>query len=243
LSGFWNVRTLLQPEKMAEVAEEMERYGLCAAALQEIIWKGQGELRKRKYSIVYYGGEKPGQRDTGFYINEEMRKSVLLFEPINDRICRLRIKGKFQNITMISVYAPTEDSDDEMKNKFYDDLTKICDRISKHDILLILGIYNAKIGKETFINGVAGRHSLHEHTSDNGIRVCEFADCQNMWISSVSFQHKDIHKQTWKISGERGANQIKDHILVDRRHSSSVIDVRSCRGTNCDSDHFLVRLK
>lgn len=62
------------------------------------------------------------------------------------------------------------------------------------------------------------------------------------WISSVSFQHKDIHKQTWKIPGGRGANQI-DHALVDRRHASSVMDVRSCHGANCDSDHFLVRLR
>lgn len=96
----------------------MEKYGLCIAVLQETRWKRQGELRKRKYSIFYCGGEKPGQRGTGFYVNEKIRKSVLLFEPINDRICRLRVKGKFQNITVLSVYAPTEDSVDEVKDKF-----------------------------------------------------------------------------------------------------------------------------
>jgi len=72
---------------MAEVAGEMERYGLCVAALQETKWKGQGELRKRKYSIFNSGGEKPGQGGTGFYVNEKIRKcltssSICFIDPL-----------------------------------------------------------------------------------------------------------------------------------------------------------------
>lgn len=105
-------------------------------------WKGQGKLRKRVFSIYYNGGKRPSLKGTGFYVEKEIRKSVLLFEPISDRICRLRLKGRFQNITVVSVYAPIEDSEEEDKDKFYDDLIRVCSRISRHDIMLILGDYN-----------------------------------------------------------------------------------------------------
>jgi len=40
---------------------------------------------------------------------------TLGFEPISDCICKLRVKGKFYNVTLINIYAPTEDKEEEIK--------------------------------------------------------------------------------------------------------------------------------
>jgi hypothetical protein len=238
----WNIQTMLQAGKMTEIAEQLAKNKICVSALQEIRFGGYGEIRKTNYSIYYSGASKPGLRGTGFYVDKITRKSVLAFEPINDRICFLRLKGKFQNISMVTCHAPTEESEEQLKDEFYDLLSRTCSKISKHDMFILLGDFNSKLGKEEFIIDVAGKHSLHENTNDNGLRLCNLSAAHGMWISSISFPHKNIHKHTWKIPGSTRANQI-DHVIIDKRHASSIIDVRSFRGANCDSDHYLVVAK
>jgi uncharacterized protein YaaR (DUF327 family) len=51
-----------------------------------------------------------------------------------------------------------------------------------------------------------------------------------------------IHKYTWTSPDGKTHNQI-DRILVDRRRHSNVLDVRSFRAADCDSDHYLVVAK
>ena len=56
------------------------------------------------------------------------------------------------------------------------------------------------------------------------------------------FQHLDIHKATWMSPDRSTFNQI-DHIVINGRHVSSVLDVRTFRSPNVDSDHYLVAAK
>jgi hypothetical protein len=90
--------------------------------------------------------------------------------------------------------------------------------------------------------GIIGQHSLHKDSNNNGMRLIDYAASRNMVIGITMFSHKEIHKATWKSLDGRTYNQI-DHVLIDARHRSNLIDVRSYRGANVDSDHFLIMAK
>ena len=53
------------------------------------------------------------------------------------------------------------------------------------------------------------------------------------------FLNRDIHKYTWTSPDGKTHNQI-DHILIDRRWHFSILNVRSFRGADCDTDHYLM---
>jgi hypothetical protein len=62
---------------------------------------------------------------------------------------------------------------------------------------------------------------------------------KNVMIASTLFNHKNIHKMTWRSPDGQTYNQI-DHLLIDAWHVSNEIDVRTFRGANIDSDHYLL---
>ena len=86
-----------------------------------------------------------------------------------------------------------------------------------------------------------GYWSLHETSNENGIRAIDFATNNTMIIKKTNFPHKNI-QETWKPPDRRTNNQI-DHVLVDRRPASSIMNVRSCRVADCYLDHHLVQIK
>jgi hypothetical protein len=61
-----------------------------------------------------------------------------------------------------------------------------------------------------------------------------------MKIISTYYQHKRIHKGMWTSLDGNTLNQI-DHVLIDAQKKDVAEDVRTMRGLNCDSDHFLVK--
>jgi len=86
--------------------------------------------------------------------------------------------------------------------------------------------------------------SLHEDSKDNGVRIVNFVTSKNVVVRSLMFPNRNIHKYTWTSPDEKTHNKF-DHILIDRRwHSStSILNVRSFRGANCNTDHYLVVAK
>ena len=238
----WNVRTLYTEGASIQLVNVLRKYKADITAIQEIRWKGQGCAKRQSCDIYYSCHAERREFGCGFVVGERLRNLVLQFTPVNERIARIRIKAKFFNISLICAHAPTDEKDELTKDAFYECLDRTYEQCPQHDVKIVLGDFNAKVGKEGIFGQTVGKFSLLTDNLDNGMRLIDFAAARNMVVSSTRFQHLDIHKATWLSPDQKTRNQI-DHVVIDGRHASSVLDVRTIRGANIDSDHYLVAAK
>jgi exonuclease III/ribosomal protein S28E/S33 len=244
----WNVRTLSGPGELQALVYELKHYRCNVTAVQETRWTGASVFDCNGFLCMFSSDKsKPWRYGTGFIVDPKWRHHVMDFTEMGGRLCVLRLRGKFFNYSIINVYAPHNERTNEEKDTFYALLEKTYCGCPRNDVKVIIGDVNAQIGREKAFKSIIGSHSLHKESNENGIRLINFAAMMNMVISSTRFQRSNIHKHTYAPVGGGKKTQI-DHVLVDGRHASDVLNVRTYKATNIDiehhdSDHYLLGVK
>src|SRR6184192_3772246 len=85
-----------------------------------------------KYKVFFSGGKKR-RRGVGVIVREEVAKSVMMCEPISERILIMRLKVAPINVLLVQIYAPNEDEDEEEKDRFYERLDKSRKGVQKRE--------------------------------------------------------------------------------------------------------------
>ena len=135
------------------------------------------------------------------------------------------LRGQWCNIIVLNVHAPSEDKCDDSKDSFYEELEQVFDHFPRYHMKILLGDLNAKVGGENIFKPTIGNESLHQDRNDNGVRIVNFATSKNLVVKSTMFPHRNIHKYTWTSPDGQTHTQI-DHVLIDRRLHSSILDLR-----------------
>ena len=78
-------------------------------------------------------------------VNKRVRNAVLGCSLKNDRMISVCYQGKPFNITVIQVYAPTNNAKEAEVEQFYEDLQDLLELTPKKDILFIIGDWNATV--------------------------------------------------------------------------------------------------
>ena len=245
--GCWNVRTLYQSGKLEQTAEEMHKYQLKMLALQETRWTGSGKRYLATGDTIIWSGRSDNNHLQGvaLMLDKEDSRAPLEWNPVNERLLYVRLKTKFTKLSITVVYAPTEDAEDaeeESKEEFYCSLQATVEKIPKHDMLIIMGDLNARVGSVNYNHeSTLGKHGVGT-MNDNGERLCDFCETNGLRVGGTLFPHKEIHKLTWKSPDGKTETQI-DHVIINNKQKRSLNDVQVKRLADVGSDHHLLVAK
>ena len=223
----------------------MDKYRWNILGLSELRWKGFGEITVgNNHKLFYSGKNDKHEYGVGFLVNKEIVNTVISCTPVSSRIILLRVKATPFNITIVQIYAPTSAHDEQETDQFYSKVQEQLDKAPKQDIKLVLGDFNAKVGKDS-INSCSRYmgESCNDSTNENGEKLLEFAAYNDMILANTLGKHKKSRCTTWHSPDGQTANQI-DYILIDRRFKSSVCTARTRTFPKADvgSDHDLVMM-
>ena len=118
----------------------------------------------------------------------------------------VRFKGKPFNITVIQIYAPTSNTEEDEVERFYEDLQDLLELTPKKVVLFIIGDWNAKVGSQE-TPGVTGKFGLGMR-NEAWQRLIEFCQENALVIANTLFQQHKRRLYTWTSPDGQHRNQI-----------------------------------
>jgi exonuclease III len=144
-----NVRSVKEDVLLDVLIRELRFYHVNIVAIQETRRRNEN-MSREGFSVFMSNVARSTNHGVGFLVDAKWTKAVIDWRAISERICVLRVKGRFFNNSLINVYAPHNHHDDEVKETFYEQLSGIYISCPRHDVKVILGDFNAIVGRGSF---------------------------------------------------------------------------------------------
>ena len=102
-----------------ELIEEVRKYNLGVIGVSETKWNGCS-ARDIEDHYAISSGVSEGRAGAGVAVilSEEMQRCMKSQKCVSERIVAVKLKVAKECYTLVQVYAPTDDSQDEDKDKF-----------------------------------------------------------------------------------------------------------------------------
>ncbi|XP_042877372.1 craniofacial development protein 2-like [Penaeus japonicus] len=241
--GTWNIDTFYQPRKYENIKQEFGRLKVDIMGLSEVRWEGTGIISDKDITFIYSGGE-THQRGVGVMMTANAAKSIAGYWAISDRMILVKLTGKQIDVNLMQVYPPTCDCTDEDIENFYESLTAAKKFCKQHEITLVMGDLNAKIGKGRY-EDIVGNFGLGNR-NERGDTWIEWCSVEKQVIANSFFQQHPRRLWTWKSPGGRIKNQI-DYITINQRFRNSIIRCKTYPGADgghgCDHVPVIATMK
>ena len=221
--------------KQFELALKNVKYdviGLCE------VKRENEEIMERNDFILYSNTISRKRGSVGILVKRIWKENIKMFKCLSDRVCYVKLSFKNETLIIIQGYAPHSGRSDQEVDDFYNDLSKAINETSNATWQIIMGDFNAKIGKPTNIDyDVMGRHGYGDRNKRGKILI-DFARSQELFIANTIHKKKDQRKFTWNMNNTY--NEI-DFIMTRNNQKSMIQNVEVLNKFEYSSDHRMVR--
>lgn len=188
--------------------------------------------------MLCYNGQIKGRHGVGFIIKKYLKSCIKNFIGFSDRVVLLDIDINDTPISIIQVYAPTEESEEAEIDSFYKTLHRAHENSSKYTI--VMGDFNARVGQKNTEGNKLFGHFGYGKRSPRGQLLIQYAQEYNLSIMNTFFKKKSSQKWTWKSPDQKTMNEI-DYILTN--FPNKFKDVHVLNNIKFPSDHRMIRSK
>jgi hypothetical protein len=103
-------------------------------------------------------------------VHKRIISAVRKVEFVIDRMSYIILRGHWCNIIIVNVHAPCEDTSDDIKDSFFEELGRVFDQFPRYDMKIVLCDFNAKVLRKDIFKPTIGNESSHKISNDNGVK-------------------------------------------------------------------------
>ena len=233
-----NVRTLRNQHKQKELAYLFKRTGIAVLGIQDHKIVHEEKVRSEEIhgcvlitTSAWRNRRNAAVGGGGLMINNSTSNVLTDVGSFNERMIIVHFNGN-PKVTLIVQYSPTEGSDDAKEH--YTNLVEAISSIPKHNVLIVVGDFNAHLGKNE------AKYTYHNNTNSNGQFLLDLACECNLLITNTTFQKRSGKLWTYFSDMTTTKTQI-DYILINKKWKNSLKNVEAYNTfSSIDSDHRIL---
>ena len=115
------------------------------------------------------------------HYKEAIHKLLKRVEFVGGRVSCIVLRDHWINTIVLNVHAPSEKKSDDTKDSFYEEFEQMLGHFPKYHLKILVGDFNAILGREDILKPTIEIESLHHDGNDNGVRIV-YLPHQNIWL-------------------------------------------------------------
>ena len=239
-----NVRTIRRKFKRQELADNCSSKSIAILGINDhkIVHENDPVLYESygKYTLIttsaWRNSNNAASGGVGLMISKTAESALAEVKPWNDRILIAHFTGNgFPTLSIIVHYSPTEGS--QNAEEHYKNLLAAIHEIPKHNVLLVMGDFNAHLGKDV------AKYTYHDQTNNNGKLVSDLIEEAGLIATNTVYRKKPGKLWTF-ISDMSGSKTQVDFIMVNKKWRNTIKNCEAYSSfSSIGSDHRIITAK